>query len=56
VKAGSKFVFVTNGKVYQIANQDLPDLQTYAGGDVKLSGELESDGKTIKADKIEPAK
>jgi hypothetical protein len=56
VKAGSKFVFVTNGKVYEIANQDLPALKTFAGGNVKLTGELESDGKTIKADKLVAAK
>jgi hypothetical protein len=56
VKSGSKFVFVSNGTTYQIANQDLPDLKTYAGSTVKLTGDLESDGKTIKAEKLTPAK
>jgi hypothetical protein len=56
VKAGNKFVFVTGDKVYEIANQDQPDLKTYAGGSVKLTGELQPDGKTIKADKLTAAK
>src|SRR6185312_17328820 len=56
VKGGSKFVFVSEGKVYEIANQDLPALKTFAGDSVRLTGELESDGKTIKADKLVAAK
>jgi hypothetical protein len=56
VKGGSKFVFVSGDKIYAIANQDQPDLKTYAGADVKLTGELQADGKTIKADKIQAAK
>ncbi len=56
VKSGSKFVFVSGGKVYQISNQDLPALKTFAGDNVKLTGELESDGKTIKADKLVAAR
>jgi hypothetical protein len=56
VKAGGKFVFVSDGKVYEIANQDLPALKAFAGDSVKLTGELESDGKTIKADKLAAAK
>ena len=31
LKAGGKYVFVTGGKVYNIADQDLGDLQTHAG-------------------------
>jgi hypothetical protein len=56
VKSGSKFVFVSGDKVYEIANQDLPALKTFAGDKVKLTGELESDGNTIKADKLAAAK
>lgn len=56
VKAGSKFVLVSKGKVYMISNQDQPDLKTYAGGTVRLTGELSADGKTIKADKLQAAK
>ena len=56
VKGGSKFVFVSKGKVYEIANQDMPELQTFAGGNVKLTGDLQSDGKTINAEKLVAAK
>ena len=56
VKGGSKFVFVSKGKIYKIANQDLEDLKTYAGANVQLTGELQSDGETIKADKLQAAK
>lgn len=51
VKGGGKYVFVSKGKVYEIQNQDLKDLQTHAGHSVMLTGELASDGKTIKASK-----
>jgi hypothetical protein len=56
VKGGSKFVLVSKDKVYQIANQDLADLKTYAGSNVSLTGELQPDEKTIKADKLQAAK
>ena len=51
VKGGSKFVFVSNGKTYQIVNQKDPALETHAGHDVKLTGELKGD--TITVSKIE---
>ena len=51
VRGGSKFVLVTNGKVFQIANQQLAALGTHAGHDVKLTGELKGD--TITVSKIE---
>lgn len=51
VKAGGKYVFVTGGKVYDIANQDLADLQTHAGHTVRLTGDLKGD--TITVSKIE---
>ncbi|MFN8062209.1 MAG: hypothetical protein U0Q12_23865 [Vicinamibacterales bacterium] len=49
VKGGSKFVFVTGGKVFQIANQSLPLLSTLAGEDVTLTGELVGDTITVSA-------
>lgn len=52
VKGGGKYVFVSKGKVYEIQNQELKDLETHAGHTVKLSGEMQSGGKTIKASKI----
>ena len=56
VKSGMKFVFVTDQGVYEIQNQDLPELKTYAGDSVKLTGDIQADGKTLKVDKIAPAK
>ena len=47
VKAGGKYVFVTGGKVYSIANQDLADLQTHAGHTVRLTGEMKGDTITV---------
>jgi hypothetical protein len=52
VKGGAKYVFVSQGKVYDIQNQDMKDLETHAGHTVRLTGDLSSDGKTIKASKI----
>ena len=52
VKSGSKYVFVSQGKVYEVNNQDLKDLQVHAGHTVKLTGEVAPDGKTITVSKI----
>ena len=51
VRGGSKFVLVSEGKIFQIANQNLPDLQTHAGKKVKMTGELKGD--TITVSKVE---
>lgn len=53
VKAGSKYVFVSKGQVFDIANQDLPDLQNCAGQRVQLTGDLGADGKSITVSKIQ---
>src|ERR1700676_3348897 len=37
VKGGGKYVFVSDGKVYKISNQDLPLLQVHAGHTVQLT-------------------
>lgn len=50
IKAGGKHVFVTNGKVYNIANQNDPDLETHAGHTVQLIGDMS--GETITVSKI----
>jgi hypothetical protein len=47
VKAGGKYVFVMGDKVYNIANQDDPDLQTHAGHTVRLTGEMKGDTITV---------
>jgi len=51
VKAGGKFVFVSDGKVYNVANQSLPALQEQAGHVVEVTGDLKGD--TITISKIE---
>ena len=43
VKAGGKYVFVSDGKVYKIANQDLALLQMHAGHTVQLTGDMKGD-------------
>lgn len=50
VKNGAKFVFVSNGKVYQIANQKLADLAKNAGEAVSLTGDV--NGQTITVTKV----
>jgi hypothetical protein len=48
VKAGGKYVFVSDGKVYKIANQDSPLLQMHAGhAGVTLTGDLAGDTITV---------
>jgi hypothetical protein len=54
VKDGGEFVFVSNGKVFEIANQNLADLKEHAGQPIKLTGELSSDEKSITVSKVEP--
>ena len=53
VKAGEKYVFVSKGKVSAIQNQDFADLDKHAGHNIKLTGTLSTDGKTITVSKIE---
>ena len=47
----AKYVFVHNGKVLNIANQDVAGLDEHAGHTVKLTGA--QDGDTITVSKIE---
>ena len=47
VKAGSKYVFVRQGKVWDISNQDFADLAKLAGEHVRLKGTRSTDGKSI---------
>ena len=54
VKGGSQYVFVSEGKVYKLANQTSPDLQIHAGHMVQLTGEMK--GETITFSKIEMQK
>jgi hypothetical protein len=52
VKAGGKYVLASQGKVFEISNQDFAGLQEHAGHTVKLTGDLNADGKTIKVSEI----
>jgi hypothetical protein len=47
VKGGGKYVFVSGGKVYTIANQDEKDLALNAGKTVKLTGDIEGTSITV---------
>jgi len=47
VKAGSKYVLVSDGKVYQIQNQSLPALQQRAGQMVEVTGDMKGDSITV---------
>src|SRR5579862_5819395 len=56
VKGGAKYVFVTKGKVYNISNQGLADLQVHAGHTVRLTGEMSGDTITVSKIAMPPAK
>jgi len=56
VKAGSKYVFVSGDKIYDIKNQNFAALASNAGANVQLTGEVDKDGKAITVSKIAPAK
>lgn len=47
VKAGGKYVFVSDGKVYQIANQDMAALMKEAGDSVSVTGDVNGDTITV---------
>jgi hypothetical protein len=53
VKKGAKYVFVSGGKVYQLANQSSKTIASHAGEEVKLTGAMKGD--TITATKITAA-
>ena len=44
---GGKYVFVSEGKVYKIANQDFAGLKTHAGHKVALTGDMKDDTITV---------
>ena len=54
ITGGGKYVFVSKGKVFQIADQKDPALATHAGHTVMLTGEMK--GETITVSKIEMPK
>jgi hypothetical protein len=54
IKDGGQYVFVSQGKVYQIADQKDAALATHAGHTVRLTGEMK--GSTITVSQIEMPK
>jgi hypothetical protein len=47
IAGGSKYVFVSGGKTYQIANQDYSGLKDHGGHRVALTGEMKGDSITV---------
>jgi hypothetical protein len=47
VAGGGKYVFVSGGKTYQIANQNFADLKAHGGHKVSLTGEMKDDSITV---------
>jgi hypothetical protein len=47
VEGGEKYVFLSGGKTYHIANQDFAALKNHAGHNVALSGDMKGDSITI---------
>ncbi|HWF11987.1 MAG TPA: hypothetical protein VG297_26140 [Bryobacteraceae bacterium] len=47
VKNGGKFVFVSDGKVYNVANQNFAALTQRAGEPVSLTGTVQGDTITV---------
>ncbi len=47
VSHGAKYVFVSDGKVYKIANQNLAALKKDAGESVSLTGDVNGDSITV---------
>jgi len=47
VLRGAKYVFVNEGRVLMVKNQDLADLKTFAGDRVMVSGDLTGDTITL---------
>ena len=50
VKGGGKFVFVADGKVYNVANQTFAALTEHAGETVSLTGDV--NGNTVTVSKV----
>jgi hypothetical protein len=48
IKKGAKYVFVSEGKVYQLANQTSKTIAAHAGQQVELTGTIKGDTITAK--------
>src|ERR1700690_1594908 len=47
IKGGGKYVFVSDGKVYNITNQDSPLLAMHSRHTVRLTGDMKGDSVTV---------
>ncbi len=56
VKKGAKYVFVSDGKVYQLANQSSKQIASHAGHDVELTGVMKADTITASLIKMPATK
>jgi hypothetical protein len=56
VAGGQKYVFVSGGKTYHIANQDFAGLKDHGGHKVALSGEMKGTDITVSKIDMAPAK
>jgi hypothetical protein len=56
IKKGAKYVFVSDGKVYQIANQNSKQIAAHAGHEVELTGTMKGDTITASQLKMPAAK
>jgi hypothetical protein len=56
VESGRKYVFVSGGKTYTIANQDFADLKAHAGHTIALTGEMKDDSITVSKIEMPKAK
>ena len=56
IEKGEKYVFVSSGKTYKIANQDFADLKDHAGHKVALTGEVKGDSITVSKIEMPAAK
>ena len=54
VKKGAQYVFVSDGKVFKLANQSSKQIATHAGHQVELTGTISGD--TITAKQLKAAK
>jgi hypothetical protein len=54
IKKGAKYVFVSDGKVFQLANQSSKQIAAHAGQQVELTGTIKGD--TITAKQLKAAK
>ena len=54
VKKGAKYVFVSDGKVYQLTNQASKQIAAHAGQEVELTGVMK--GENITASSMKAAK